>query len=392
MRARPAARVHDSLDPERQHDKALNALPEKSLKLARLQREATLNNSIYMMLREKYEENKIAEAGQIGSVRIVDRAKPPKYPIRPKKKLNLILGAMIGLGLGLGISFIREYLDTSLKSIEDVERLGFTVLGSIPFIEPEKVNKHLHSKDREILKIASRLITHFAPKSPISEAYRSLRTNILYAKVDQPIKTVLVTSSGPGEGKSTSAANLAITFSQMGAKTLLIDTDLRRPVLHAIFALPQTEGLTNYLIGNTHLEDAIKKSRIDNLSVLTSGTLPPNPSELLASMKMDGFIDQVSSQYDMVLFDSPPIIPVTDAAVLAPKLDGTVLVVKSGETERDALLRSRVLFDNVNANVFGVLINGVNINNMHGSYYYYYYEYGDSKDSSKRKKHRAFSE
>lgn len=376
----------------KQHDKALNALPEKSLKLARLQREATLNNSIYMMLREKYEENKIAEAGQIGSVRIVDRAKPPKYPIRPKKKLNLILGAMIGLGLGLGISFIREYLDTSLKSIEDVERLGFTVLGSIPFIEPEKVNKHLHSKDREILKIASRLITHFAPKSPISEAYRSLRTNILYAKVDQPIKTVLVTSSGPGEGKSTSAANLAITFSQMGAKTLLIDTDLRRPVLHAIFALPQTEGLTNYLIGNTHLEDAIKKSRIDNLSVLTSGTLPPNPSELLASMKMDGFIDQVSSQYDMVLFDSPPIIPVTDAAVLAPKLDGTVLVVKSGETERDALLRSRVLFDNVNANVFGVLINGVNINNMHGSYYYYYYEYGDSKDSSKRKKHRAFSE
>jgi len=374
------------------HDRALNALPEKSLKLARLQREATLNNSIYMMLREKYEENKIAEAGQIGSVRIVDNARPPKYPIRPKKKLNLILGAMIGLGLGLGISFIREYLDTSLKSIEDVERLGFTVLGSIPFIEPEKVNKHLHSKDREILKIASRLITHFAPKSPISEAYRSLRTNILYAKVDQPIKTVLVTSSGPGEGKSTSAANLAITFSQMGAKTLLIDTDLRRPVLHAIFSLPQTEGLTNYLIGNTHLEDAIKKSRIDNLSILTSGTLPPNPSELLASMKMDGFIDQVSSQYDMVLFDSPPIIPVTDAAVLAPKLDGTVLVVKSGETERDALLRSRVLFDNVNANVFGVLINGVNISHMQGSYYYYYYEYGDNKEGGKRKKHRAFSE
>jgi capsular exopolysaccharide synthesis family protein len=178
----------------------------------------------------------------------------------------------------------------------------------------------------------------------------------------------------------------------MGAKTLLIDTDLRRPVLHAIFSLPQTEGLTNYLIGNTHLEDAIKKSRIDNLSILTSGTLPPNPSELLASMKMDGFIDQVSSQYDMVLFDSPPIIPVTDAAVLAPKLDGTVLVVKSGETERDALLRSRVLFDNVNANVFGVLINGVNISHMQGSYYYYYYEYGDNKEGGKRKKHRAFSE
>ena len=224
------------------------------------------------------------------------------------------------------------------------------------------------------------------------EAYRSLRTNIQYAKIDGQIKAVLVTSSGPGEGKSTSAANVAITFSQMGAKTLLIDTDLRRPVLHAIFGLSQSEGLTNYLIGNTHLEDAIKRSKIENLSILTSGTLPPNPSELLASEKMSNFIEQVKSRFDVVIFDSPPIIPVTDAAVLAPKLDGAILVVRSGETERDALLRSRVLFDNVKANVFGVLINGVNINQMQGSYYYYYNYYGDGKEHKRKKGHKALSE
>lgn len=366
------------------HEKELNALPDKSLKLARLQREAELNNNIYMMLREKYEENRIVQAGQIGSVRVVDWAKPPKSPIKPKKRLNLMLGIMVGLGLGLGISFVREYLDTSLKSMEDVERLGFSVLGSIPFIAPEKLSKHIRAQDREILRIASRLITHFAPKSPISEAYRSLRTNIQYAKVDSPVKTILVTSSGPGEGKSTSAANLAITFSQMGASTLLIDADLRRPVLHAIFGLSQSDGLTNHMVGNISLQSCVKKSRIENLYVLTSGTLPPNPSELLASKKMTEFIDQVSGMYDIVIFDSPPVIPVTDAAVLSPKVDGVVLVVRSGETERDALLRSRTLFENVQCHVLGILINGVNINSLQGSYYYYYYYYGDGKNKKKR--------
>jgi len=367
-----------------QYNREMNTLPEKSLKLAQLKREAEVNNNIFMMLREKYEENRIAEAGQIGSVRIIDYAKPPKDPIKPKKKMNLILGIMVGLGLGVGITFVREYLDTSIKTIEDLERDGFSVIGAIPFISSQKVSRHVHGEEAEAMQIESRLVTHFAPKAPISEAYRSLRTSIQYAKADQQIKTILVTSSGPGEGKSTSVANLAITFAQMGANTLLVDTDLRRPVLHGIFDMSRVEGLTNILVSRAALEETIKQTKIENLKIITSGTLPPNPSELLASKAMDRFIEEVSATYDIVLFDSPPVIAVTDAMVLAPKLDGLVLVVKSGETGKDALSRSNVLLNSVKANLFGIILNGVNVD--HTYYYRYYYYYGDGKDKKKARK------
>jgi capsular exopolysaccharide synthesis family protein len=269
--------------------------------------------------------------------------------------------------------------------------LGFSVLGSIPFISPQKVASHAKDQNGDILKIESRLITHFAPKSPISEAYRTLRTNLQYSKADRPIKTILVTSSGPGEGKSTSVANLAITFAQMGSKTLIIDTDLRRPVLHAIFDQSRTTGLTNILIGKTTLQEVVRSTKIENLDLLVSGTLPPNPSELLASAAMEKLLKTITDRYDIVLFDSPPVIAVTDAAVLARKLDGIVLVVKSGETSRDAILRSRVLLENVNAHIFGVMLNGVKSDHMYGSYYYYYhhyYYYGDGKHR-KRKSRKA---
>jgi capsular exopolysaccharide synthesis family protein len=356
-----------------QYNNNLNKLPEKSLKLARLTREAEVNSKIFLMLREKYEENRIAEASQIGSVRIVDQARAPKAPIKPKKRTNFILGIFIGLGLGVGITLLREYIDTSLKTIEDVERTGFSVLGSIPFIATQKIGRHHKDGVGEIMRIESRLITHFAPKSPISEAYRTLRTNIQYANADRAMKTVLITSSGMGEGKSTSVANLAITFAQMGSKTLLVDTDLRRPVLHGIFEQSRNEGLTNILVGRLSMEEAIKPTKIDHLSLLTSGTLPPNPSELLGSKMMEKFIKSAVSTYDIVLFDTPPVIAVTDAAVLAPNVDGAILVIRSGVTNQNALSRSKMLLDNVKANVLGILVNGMTVDRMMGSYYYYYY-------------------
>ena len=363
------------------YDRELNSLPEKHLRLAQLQREMEVNNNIYLMLREKYEENRIAEVGQIGSVRPIDRAKPPEEPIKPKKKMNLILGFLVGIGLGIGITFIREYLDTTVKTIEDLEQMSFTVLGSIPFISSHAVGKNGKGKNGEITRIESRLITHFAPKSPVSEAYRSLRTNIQFAKADEKVKTALVTSSVPGEGKSTTVANLAITFAQMGAKTLLIDADLRRPVLHGIFGCSRNEGLTNVLVGRSTLEEAIHQIRIEGLSLLVSGTLPPNPSELLNSKMMTKLIDKTEPLYDIILFDTPPVIAVTDAAVLSTKVAGVVLVVKSGETDRNVITRSHMLLDKVNANLLGVLVNGVNVNMMYGSYYQYYQYYyaGDGK-------------
>ncbi|HEX9934491.1 MAG TPA: polysaccharide biosynthesis tyrosine autokinase, partial [bacterium] len=290
------------------YNRDMNALPEKSLKLAQLQREAEVSNSIFMMLREKFEESRIAEASQIGSVRIVDYAEPPRTPIKPNKKVNILLGIMVGLGLGIGVTFAREYIDTSLKSIEDVERLQFPVLGAIPFIASQKINRQLQTPNGELIKIESRLVTHFAPNSTVSEAYRSFRTNVQYAKVDQAFRSLLLTSPGPGEGKSTSTANLAITFAQMGAKTLLIDADLRRPVLHGIFAQSRDEGLTNVLVGKLPLEDAIKPLKIRNLYLLTSGTPPKNPSEFLASKVMHRLLHKMENQFDLVLLDSPPVI------------------------------------------------------------------------------------
>jgi capsular exopolysaccharide synthesis family protein len=366
------------------YNRELNSVPEKHLRLAQLQREMEVNSNIYLMLREKYEENRIAEVGQLGSVREIDRAKPPKEPIKPKKKVNLILGFIVGLGLGVGITFFRDYLDTSVKTIE---QMNFGVLGSIPFISSQSVVKN-NGKIGEITLIESRLITHFAPKSPVSEAYRSLRTNIQFSKADKKVKTALVTSSVPGEGKSTTVANLAITFAQMGAKTLLIDADLRRPVLHGIFGCSRNEGLTNVLVGRSTLEEAIHQTRIEGLNLLVSGTLPPNPSELLNSKVMIKLIDKVSSLYDFILFDTPPVIAVTDAAVLSTKVDGVVLIVKSGETSREVIERSRMLLDKVNANLLGVLVNGVNINMMYGSYYQYYQYYYYSGDGRKKRHSR----
>jgi len=369
----------------------LSLLPEKNMRLVELKRETMVNNQVYVMMRTKLEENKIVGAGQIGQVRIIDDAKAPGMdePIKPKKKMNILLGLMLGLGLGVGITFAREYLDSSLKTIEDVERMGLAVLGSIPLIAPQAMEREIKiNGNGEIKRLQSRLITHFAPKSPISEAYRTLRTNVLYSSADLKIKTAVVTSSGPGEGKSTSICNLAIAFAQMGTKTLIIDADLRRPVQHGIFEVKRDVGLTNVLMGNIPLDKAIKPTRIDNLFVLTSGILPPNPSELLASTAMDNFLEDAKKKYDMILLDSPPIIAVTDACVLARKVDGVILVIKSGETRGDALARARVLLENVKANLFGITVNGVDVDRMYGSYYYYYhyYYYGDSSGKKKKKR------
>lgn len=383
----------------RQYSRELESLPEKSLQLARLERAAMVDEKIYLMMQEKYEESRITEVGQLGQVRIIDTARAPKEPIKPRKKLYLVVGALIGLGLGLALTFLFEYVDNSVRSIEEVERLGITVLGSIPVIKQEEAMKRLKilpgmngSLDsEEVRMIAARLITHFAPKSPISEAYRTFRTNLQYTKLDRELKAILVTSPGPGEGKSTSVSNLAITMAQMGSRVLLIDSDLRRPVLHTIFKVDRRIGLSNILVGKATIAEAVQRTEIDNLFVLPCGTLPPNPSELLASSAMTRALEEMKQRYDIVLFDSPPIIAVTDAAVLGPRLDGVILVLKSGQTDREAAFRAYSLLKNVNARLLGSLLNGVQIESMYGSYYYYYHYYYYGKDGEKKRKSRRSS-
>ena len=280
-----------------QYNSELEALPEKSLKLARLMRKRQSDEKIYIMLQEKYQESRITEVGQLGNVRIIDPAIAPKYPVKPRKKLNLILGMLVGLGLGVGIAFVMEYLDNSIQTMEDVEDLGLSIMATIPFIKPEEGNGMLSrvriESDPEAKDINERLVTHLKPRSPISEAYRTLRTNILFSNPDHPKKTLMISSSGPKEGKSTTVSNLAITFSQMGNKTLLIDADMRRPILHKLFGLDKSVGLTNILVGRVTLPEAVKQlPDLPNLDILNCGVIPPNPAELLGSKNMYNLLEE----------------------------------------------------------------------------------------------------
>ncbi|MCH7755644.1 polysaccharide biosynthesis tyrosine autokinase [candidate division KSB1 bacterium] len=378
----------------------LESLPDKNVQLARLERNRKVDENLYMMMREKFEESRITQAGQIGKVRIIDEAIRPRRPISPKKKLNLILGFIMGLGLGIGVAVLREYMDTSVRRVEDLEALGLSVLGAIPRIETDGENGHSleqsngHADLQAPREERMRLVTHFKPKSPVSEAYRSLRTNLQFSDSDNKLHTFLVTSAGPDEGKSTTTANLAISISLQGTRTIVIDSDLRRPVAHKIFDLEKNKGLSNVLIGKATLDEAIQSTNIKNLDVLTSGILPPNPAEMLGSDHMKKIIGELKERYEVCLFDSPPLIAVTDAAVLAKEVDGVLVVVKSGQTNRGALIRGIELLNNVNARILGALLNDVSRENTYGSYqyyyyYHYYYYYGEG-GGKKRKKESNF--
>ncbi|MBN1540808.1 polysaccharide biosynthesis tyrosine autokinase [candidate division KSB1 bacterium] len=370
----------------------LEALPEKSLTLARLMRKRQSDEKIYIMLQEKYQESRITEVGQLGNVRIIDPAIPPKAPVKPKTRLNIILGLLVGLGLGVGIAFVLEYLDNSVQDMEDVEAIGLTVMATIPHIKPEEPNGVLSririESDPEAEDINERLVTHLKPRSPISEAYRTLRTHILFSNPENGKKTLLVTSSGPKEGKSTTVSNLAITFAQMGNRTLLIDADLRRPILHKLFNIDKSVGLTNILVGRASLEESVKKvPELPNLDILNCGVIPPNPAELLGSRNMKELLDYAKTQYNMILIDTPPTLAVTDATILASVVDGLLLVIRSGSTQREAARRAYEQLKKVNAPVLGAILNGIQVANVYGStYYYYHYHYYAGAEGKKTKK------
>ncbi len=372
-----------------QYNKELESLPEKSLTLARLLRTARVDEKIYLMLQEKYQESRITEVGQLGNVRIIDPAREPKHPVKPRKKLNVLIGVLVGLGLGVGIAFVLEYVDNSVRTMEDVERLGMSVMATIPHIAPEPTAgvfaKMNGQGDPEVKSINERLVTQLKPRSPVSEAYRTLRTNILFSNPERPKKVFLLTSSGPKEGKSTTVANLAITFAQMGNRTLLIDADLRKPIQHSLFGLDKSNGLTNILVGRSTFDDAVKPlAALPELHVLSCGVIPPNPAELLGSVAMAQLIDLARENYSIILIDTPPVLAVTDASILSPKVDGVMLLVRSGDTAREAVVRAHEQLKRVGAPVLGIIVNGLEVNHAYGSYYYHYYYQDDTRKTKKK--------
>ncbi|RXJ02263.1 polysaccharide biosynthesis tyrosine autokinase [Anaerobacillus alkaliphilus] len=226
-------------------------------------------------------------------------------------------------------------------------------------------------KDKNSLDPKRRsLITHLRPKSPIAEQYRTIRTNIQFSSLDQEVRTIVITSTGPGEGKSTTAANLAVVLAQQGKNVLLVDADLRKPTAHYTFGQVNTFGLTNVLTKQSELKAVVLETDVANLSLLTSGPIPPNPAELLASASMDELIQEALQHFDTVVFDTPPVMAVTDAQVLANKADGAVLVVASGKTEKEGAVKAKELLVSAKAKLLGVVLNRKET--KQSDYYYYY--------------------
>jgi len=353
-------------------------------KLDRLRQDlAELQNS-YAMLLKSYEDVRLTEAKQLDTLIVVEPAQPPTRPVRPRTPLNTLLAAVVGAMLALGAVFLLEYLDDTVKTPEDVTRISNTsTLGAVAWIRGHS------DEDRYLFQMGAR--------SSVAEAYRALRTSISFAGVDRPIRTLLVTSPGPGEGKSTTAVNLSYILAQAGMRVLLVDGDLRRPSLHKAFNLPNNAGLTTLLLSPTaSLDEIAWATSVENLWVVTSGLIPPNPSELLGSHRMKDLVTHLGERMDIVVFDTPPVLAVTDPVALAPHTDGVLLVLEAGGTREPALRQTIEELSKVDARLLGVVLNKLQVSKAHGYYYYYYHydyyysddgQHGDSDRRYRRKEH-----
>ena len=359
---------------------SLDASPEAQAERNRLETQLNQNRQLYASLLQTFEQVRLAEAESISNVIQAEPATVPERPISPKVMQNTVLAAVVGGMLAVGVIFLVEALDDTVKSPDDVTRsTGLPVLGVVA----------------EHTTGSGELITITQPRSPVAEAFRSLRTNIQFASVDHPLQTIIVTSALPSEGKSTVAANLAIALAQSGKSVVLLEADLRRPSVHRYLKVPNRLGLSAMFVQpQVYLDGNLQGTRVPNLRVLTSGDLPPNPSELLGSERMYTIMRQVKEQADMLVLDTPPVMAVTDAVVLAPRVDGVLLVVKPGNTKHSALQTAIEQLNRVGANVLGVVFNGVQLKGYRYRYYsssYYYYGYHEyyGQDGGKKKKRRS---
>ncbi len=355
-----------------QTQEALNNVTDDTER-TRLETSLAQYRSTYSTLVASYQQVRIAESQALNNIVVAEPAVNPETPIRPRVMTNTLLAAIVGLLLALGAAFLVEYLDDTVKTPDDVSRVsGLSTLGAIARLKDVGGTRQL--------------IAWLRTKAPESEAYRTLRTNIQFSSVDKPIRSLLVTSSSPGEGKSTTTANLAVVLAQTGQKVIVVDTDLRRPVLHKVFGVPNNMGLTTALLGGdtAAIESYLQPTEIDSLSVLTSGPIPPNPSELLGSHRMAHLVERLTEAADIVIFDSPPVLAVTDAAVMGRQVDGVLLVADAGHTREHALAGATVELQKTGTNLLGVALN--RLDTRRGGYqYYYYYYYSEEEGGGRRR-------
>ncbi len=385
---------------EREYFQAKNEAVNENqadIKLQNLKLEVDRKLKLYTDLQDKSQQAELKQKEQYNNIRIIDPAQIPNAPAGPRRTLTILLAFLLSTAAAIGLAFFLEYLDNTIKTVEDVERYAkLPALGVIPAIAGSTSLKKLPGKSEELLdgngtalalsgaSIATQLMT-LDNQSTVAEAYRALRTSILLSSAGHPPKSILVTSGRPGEGKTTTAVNTAISLAQLGATVLIIDCDLRRPKVHKVFGITHTHGLSTYLSRETDIDTLIHPLPIPNLSLLPCGPTPPNPAELISSEKMREMMTLLGTKFDHIIIDSPPLINVTDPVILSTLVDGVIMVVHAGKSTRDVIRRASQELTSVGAKVFGVVLNNVNLQREgYDEYYYqrYYSSYSSDNDVS----------
>lgn len=359
-------------------------LNQKEIDFNRLKRHAANNVELYTMVLKRQKEAQLSQMLKVNNTSILEPALPMWSPVQPRTAAATMVIAAVAFFLSIASVFVAERLDNRVKIQSDIEgKLGLTFLGILPIIRPEGGQEDIQVRDQ---------FAAMNPRSSVAECARSIRTNILFMSGDKKIQTLLVTSSRPKEGKTTTALTMAIAMAQSGTRTLIIDADMRRPRLHRSFGLKTDMGLTSCLIGATHWSQAVQPTGIDNLDVLACGPMPPNPAELLHSERFQALLQDLRKSYGRILMDSPPVCAVTDPLILSNMCDGVLFVLRADETTMPAALEARRQLLSVHSNILGAILNSVDLDDKGGRYYYYYqyryyrggyYGYGESENKSK---------
>ncbi len=359
-------------------------MKENSVQYNILKREVETNKELYDGLLQRLKETGISAGLDSSNIQIIDMAEAPLSPSKPKKKLNIVLSMIVGLGMGMMVAFFFEYMDSTVKDSDDIEKyFQLNSLGIIPSLES------VTNRKKET-NISPELVSFLDSKSSLSEAFRTLRTSIFFSSPGHPPKTILITSTLPSEGKTTVSLNLGIVLAQAGKKVLIIDGDLRKPSCHKVFSMPSYPGLTSCLTGNSDIKSIVKPTKVPHLYLVPAGPTPPNPTELLGSTQFSKLIKLFKEHFDFIIIDSPPVLGFADTPTLTTLVDGVIPVIFCGKTQKDDVKRTLAYLRGVNAQVLGVVLNKFDVkkhsNHYYSSYYYYGKKYGEQKISSKIKK------
>ncbi len=359
---------------------------EAAVGLNVIQQDLETKRKLYQDYLQKSSQANLQVEEQQNNLRIIQAAQPPLGPAGPSRFRNIMIALLVSLGLGIGLAFVLEYMDNTVKTVEDVMRYTqLPALSIIPAVSSSRLL--LKAKGKGELQTTtggadlSKQLMVLEPRSSVAEAYRVLRTSVLLSTAGQPPKLILFTSGQPGEGKTTTAANTAVSLAQLGASVLVIDCDMRRPTLHKVFNVDYSMGLSTYLSRDVDIDKLIQPLPVANVSILPSGSIPPNPAELISSERMKELLLKLSERYDHILIDSPPLINVTDPVILSTMVDGVILVVHGGKSTRDVVRRARQELSSVGARIFGVVLNNVDLRkDGYSDYYYNRYYSGYGKD------------